>query len=62
MAYRTSYYKAKPGVTRMNYDGQSSDLFTRRDRNKDGSLSASELQQLPPKRGQAVTRPLLDGA
>ena len=51
MAYRNSNYKAKPGITRMGYDEQSADLFTRRDRNKDGNLSASELKQLPPKRG-----------
>jgi hypothetical protein len=50
MAYRNGHFRTRSGATRANYDERSSDLFARRDRNKDGILSASELTQLPPKR------------
>ena len=50
MAWRASHYKAKPGMSKVDYDAQSADLFGRRDRNKDGKLGTSEMAQLPPRK------------
>lgn len=45
MSYRNKQYENRTGRTRAQYDADSRDMFARRDRNADGTITSEEFSR-----------------